>query len=158
MNRATIVPLKALIVVMIGIILASQVFVVPGVAESTAHIYPEFAYLKLPGIVVAVAFLFCVELALVCVWRLLSLVRTGTIFSRDAFKWVDAILLLVIVATVIILGAFIALQIAGVGSGPVMVICILGVIVGSGFALLVVVLRRLLRQASQLEHDLSEVV
>lgn len=158
MNRTAIASLKALLVIMILLILVSQVFVVPGVAASTAYIYPEFAYLELPGILVSVGFLLCVQLALVCVWRLLSLVRTGTIFSKDAFKWVDGILVLVIVATVIILGAFIALQIAGVGSGPVMVICTFGLILGSGFALLVVVLRGLLRQASQLEQDLAEVV
>ncbi len=158
MNRATIVPLKALIVVMIVLILAAQVFVVPDVAVTTAELKPELAYLTVPGIVVAIAFLLCVQLALVCVWRLLTFVRGSTIFSKDAFKWVDGILILVVVATVIILGAFITLQVAGIGSASVNVICALGVILGSGFALLVVVLRGLLRQASQLEQDLSEVV
>lgn len=158
MHRSVIVTLKALIVVMVVLVFACQLFVVPGVAEQTAHLNPEFAFLKFPGILIAVVFLLCVQLALVCVWRLLSLVRASTIFSKDAFKWVDGILFLVVAATVIILGSFIALQAAGVASGPVNVMCTLGAILGTGLALLVVVLRGLLRQASQLEQDLAEVV
>jgi len=158
MHRTAIATLKALIVVMILLILACQAFIVPGVAEQTALMNPEFAFLKVPGILITVAFLLCVQLALVCVWRLLSLVRGSVIFSQDAFKWVDGILVLVVAATLLILGSFITLQAVGVASGSVNVICALGVILGAGFALLVVVLRGLLRKASQLEQDLAEVV
>lgn len=157
MHSTVTVALKALIVVMILFMLAGQALVIPGVAVQTAMQYPEYAYLKVPGIVIAVAFLLCVQLALVCVWRLLSLVRASSIFSRDAFKWVDVILALVIGATLLIFTSFITLTAVGISS-PANVLCILGVILGSGFALLVVVLRGLLRKASQLEQDLSEVV
>lgn len=158
MHRTAIVTLKALIVVMIVLVLACQAFVVPDVAEQMASRNPEVAYLQLPGIVITIAFLLCVQLALVCVWRLLTLAGASVIFSADAFKWVNGILCLVIAATLLILGSFITLQAAGVASGAVNVICALGVVLGAGFALLVVVLRGLLRQASQLEQDLAEVV
>jgi hypothetical protein len=157
MHSTVSVALKALIVVMILIMLAGQIWVIPGVGAQTAMWYPDFAYLQLPGIVIAITFLLCVQLALVCVWRLLSLVRASSIFSPDAFKWVDVILALVIIATLLILTSFITLTAVGISS-PANVLCILGVILGSGFALLVVVLRGLLRKASQLEQDLSEVV
>ncbi len=157
MHSTVTVALKALLVVMILIMLAGQIWVIPGVAAQTARQYPEFAYLQLPGTVIAITFLLCVQLALVCVWRLLSLVRASSIFSPDAFKWVDVILALVIAATLLILTSFITLTAVGISS-PANVLCILGVILGSGFALLVVVLRGLLRKASQLEQDLSEVV
>jgi hypothetical protein len=158
MNRTAIVTLKALIVVMIVLMLVCQVVVVPSVAEQTAFLNPDVAFLEVPGILFAVAFLVCVQLALVCVWRLLSLVGASVIFSEDAFKWVTGILGLVVVATLLILGALVTFQLSGVSPGPLTVICLLGVILGAGFALLVVVLRGLLRQASQLERDLSEVV
>ena len=157
MHSTVTVALKALIVVMIVFMLAGQAWVIPGVAAQTAMQFPEYAYLELPGVVVAIAFLLCVQLALVCVWRLLSLVRASSIFSRDAFKWVDIILALVIGATLLIFTSFIVLSAVGISS-PANVLCILGVILGSGFALLVVVLRGLLRKASQLEQDLAEVV
>jgi hypothetical protein len=158
MNRTAIVALKALIVVMIALMLICQVVVVPSVAEQTASMNPDVAFLEVPGILFAVAFLVCVQLALICVWRLLSLVGASVIFSEDAFKWVDGILALVVIATLLILGALVTFQLSGVALGPLTVICLLGVILGAGFALLVVVLRGLLRQASQLERDLSEVV
>jgi hypothetical protein len=158
MHRTAIVALKSLIVVMIVLILACQVFIVPGVADQMAFRSPEIGYLKVPGILITAGFLLCVQLSLFCVWRLLSLVRGSVIFSEDAFKWVDGILVLVVAATLLILGSFATLQAAGVSSGSVNVICALGVILGAGFALLVVVLRGLLRKASQLEQDLAEVV
>ncbi len=157
MHRTTIVALKALLVVLILFMLAGQVWVIPAEAASTAAQYPDYAYLELPGTLVAAGFLLCVQLALICVWRLLTLVRGSSIFSRDAFKWVDAILALVIVATLLIFASFLTLTAVGISS-PANIFCILGVILGSGFALLVVVLRGLLHKASQLEQDLAEVV
>jgi hypothetical protein len=157
MHSTVTVALKALLVVMILIMLAGQIWVIPGAAAQTAMQHPEYAHLQLPGILITITFLLCVQLALVCVWRLLSLVRASSIFSPDAFKWVDVILALVIAATLLILISFITLTAVGVSS-PANVLCILGVILGSGFALLVVVLRGLLRKASQLEQDLAEVV
>jgi len=157
MHRTTIIALKALLIVMILFMLAGQALVIPGVAAQTAEQFPAYAYLQIPGIVVSILFLVCVQLSLICVWRLLSLVRGSSIFSRDAFKWVDGILALVVVATLLILASLITLTAVGISS-PANMICILGVILGSGFALLVVVLRGLLHKASQLEQDLAEVV
>ena len=157
MNRTVIHSLKALLAVMIAILLACQVLLIPSVAEQTAYMHPEFAYLQWPGILVSTVFLLCVQLALLCVWRLLTLVQGSSIFSQNAFKWVDAILWLVITATLLSLASFITLTVVG-NSSTVNLLCILGVILGAGFALLVVVLRGLLHKASQLEQDLAEVV
>jgi hypothetical protein len=105
-----------------------------------------------------VGFLLCVQVALVCVWRLLSLVRASIIFSDTAFTYVNIVLGLVALATLLIVGSFITLAIAGAASPSVTILCWLGIVVGSGLSLLVVVMRGLLRQASQLERDLAEVV
>ena len=137
---------------------AAPIFDQSAAYEMLTFMSPDVAFLEVPGILFAVAFLVCVQLALICVWRLLSLVRASVIFSEDAFKWVTGILALVVIATLLILGALVTFQLSGVSVGPLTVICLLGVILGAGFALLVVVLRGLLRQASQLERDLSEVV
>ncbi|AWB86783.1 DUF2975 domain-containing protein [Mycetocola zhujimingii] len=158
MDRTAIVALKALIVVMIALLLVCQVFVVPAVADQMAERSPELRYLEGPGILITVAFLVCVQVALLCVWRLVSLVRGSSIFSIDAFRWVDIILVAVAVATLLIAGSFITLALAGVASPSVTILCALGIVLGSGFGLLIVVLRGLLRKASQLEQDLAEVV
>jgi xanthosine utilization system XapX-like protein len=71
---------------------------------------------------------------------------------------VDVILGSIILATIIVLGSLITISNAQAGSPSIALLGVLGIIVGSMLALLVVVLRGLLRQASQLESDLAEVV
>lgn len=157
MNRAAILSLKALLAALIAVLLACQIWVIPGVAAQTVLQHPEFAYLQLPGILIAIAFVLCMQLSLVCTWQLLTLVRGFSIFSQNAFKWVDAILGLVIGATLLILASLITLTVVGISS-PANVLCVLGLVLGASFALLVVVMRGLLHKASQLEQDLAEVV
>ncbi|TFB58570.1 DUF2975 domain-containing protein [Cryobacterium sp. TMT1-62] len=158
MHKATIVSLKALIVAMIVLLLACQLFMVPGVARQSAETYADLGYLQTPGIIVAVLFLLCVQVVLVCVWRLLSMVRTSVIFSDNAFLWVDVILCAMVLATLLIGVSMATLASANVASPSVMLLCALGVVVGAGLALLILVLRGLLRNARQLQQDLSEVV
>ena len=158
MHRTAIVTLKTLILVLMALLLVCQVAVVPAVAQQMVDRSPQLGYLQVPGIIVTVGFLLCVQVALVCVWRLLSLVRASIIFSDTAFTYVNIVLGLVALATLLIVGSFITLAIAGAASPSVTILCWLGIVVGSGLSLLVVVMRGLLRQASQLERDLAEVV
>lgn len=158
MHKATIVSLKAVIVAMIALLLACQLFMVPGVARQAAESYADLDFLQAPGIVVAVLFLLCVQVVLVCVWRLLSMVRASVIFSDDAFVWVDIILGAIILATLLIGVSMATLALSNVASPSVMLLCALGVVVGAGLSLLIVVMRGLLRNARQLQQDLSEVV
>lgn len=158
MHKVTIVSLKVVIVAMLALLLACQLFMVPGVARQAAENYPDLNFLQIPGIVVAVLFLLCVQVVLVCVWRLLSLVRASVIFSDDAFVWVDIILSAIVLATLLIAISMATLASSHVASPSVMLLCALGVVVGAGLALLIVVMRGLLRNARQLQQDLSEVV
>lgn len=158
MQRPTILVLKALIAAMILLILACQLFLVPPTAHSMASTYPEFAGLEVPGIVIAGLFLLCIQVVNVCVWRMLSMVGEQNIFSTDAFRWVDVILGSIVAATALIAVAFAILASAGVGNPSILLLGSLGVVVGSGLSLLVIVLRGLLRNAAQLQQDLSEVV
>jgi hypothetical protein len=158
MDRSVIVALKALIVALITLLIVCQIFVIPGLAQQMIERSPEHSYLQVPGTFVTVGFLLCIQVALICVWRLLSLVRASSIFSNDSFAYVDVILGVVALATVLIIGSFITLAIAGAASPSVTVLCALGMVIGFGLALLIVVMRGLLRKASQLEKDLAEVV
>lgn len=155
MHRTAIVTLKTLIFVLIALLLACQVFVIPAVAQQMVEKSPPLGYLQVPRIVVTVGFLLCLQIALVCVWRLLSLVRASVLFRENAFTYVN-ILGLVALATLLILGSFITLAVAGGASPSVIMLSSLGIVVGSGLALMIVVMRGLLRKASEL--DLAEVV
>ena len=158
MQRATIVVLKLLIVVLFALVLVCQVFVVPAVAAQSAIRYGEISYLRVPGIVIGILFLLCVQVVLVCVWRLLSLVSADGIFSERAYPDIDVSLGAVAFATVLVAATLVTLLAVGVGNASIVLLCTLGIVVGAGLSLLIVVLRGLVRKASQLEHDLSEVV
>lgn len=158
MPRATIVTLKSLIAVLLTLLLICQVVIVPAVAAQSAWRYHEIAYLQVPGIVIGVLFLVCVQIVLVCVWRLLSLVAEDAIFSESAFPDVDISLGAVIGATALVAVTLVTLLTTGVMTPSIAMLCVLGIVVGGGLSLLIVVLRGLLRKAWQLEQDLSEVV
>jgi hypothetical protein len=158
MNRTTIVLLKALIAILIALLVFCQVFVIPRTVSGLASVYPEFSDLVWPGIIVGGVFALCAEVLLVCVWRLVTLVRVDSIFSERAFIWVDVALAAVSLATVLVIGALVILMVAGASPPSISLLCLIGAIVGAGLSLLLVVLRGLLRKASQLERDLSEVV
>lgn len=158
MNPRVSRALKALIVVLITLLLASQILVIPEVARITALRNPDVVQLEIPGIIGAVVFLALVEVTLVCVWFLLSLVQTDRIFRVEAFRYVDIILGALVAAGVLILAAYLVILANRAVSLSLSLLAILGVVVSAALALLVVVLRGLLRKALELEQDLSEVV
>ncbi len=158
MHQITIMLLKALIAVLLALLLLCQVVIVPIIAADMAERLPPFAYLQWPGVIASALFVLCLQAALACVWRLLTLAREGIIFNPRAFRYVDVILGSIITATIIVLGSLIIISNAQAGSPSITLLGVLGVIVGSILALLVVVLRGLLRKAAELESDLAEVV
>ncbi|MDX2026070.1 DUF2975 domain-containing protein [Microcella sp.] len=158
MNRITIVSLKALIGLLLALLLLCQVAVVPAIASQMADRIPPLAFLQWPGVIAAAVFVLCLQTALGCVWRLLTLTREGVIFNARAFRYVDVILAAIVVATVVVLGSLVVITNAGAATPSLALLGVLGVVVGSMLALLVVVLRGLLRKATQLESDLAEVV
>lgn len=150
--------LQALIVVLLALLVASQTLVIPEVARITALRNPDVDQLEIPGIIGAVIFIGLIEVTLVCVWFLLSLVQTDRIFRVEAFRYVDIILGALIAAGLLILVSYIVIVGSRAVSLSLTLLAVLGVVVSAALALLVVVLRGLLRKALELEQDLSEVV
>ncbi len=150
--------LKALIILLLGLLLASQILVIPEVARITAVRNPDVAWLEVPGIVGAVLFIGLIQVTLVCIWFLLSLVQEDRIFRIEAFRYVDIILGALVAAGVLILASYVVIVASRAVSLSLSLLAVLGIVVSSALALLVVVLRGLLRKALDLEQDLSEVV
>ena len=158
MQPRVILALRVLIAIVLLLLLIAQFIAVPFVAADFAVRYPKFAPLRAPATVATILLILCVEINFVCVWQLLSLVRRGAIFSREAFRWVRGILLGLIAATAIVAVSFLILLAAGAVTPSISLLLVFGVVVGSGLCLLVLVLRGLLEKALRLEEDLSEVV
>lgn len=107
----------------------------------------------------------CVQVVLVCTWRLLTMVRRGTVFSHAAFRFVDVTAGAIAVAAALVFGIACALAPGeDVAPGVVLLVCLASAATG-GVALLVWVLRSLLAQAvardaeaRELQAELSEVI
>ncbi|WP_432187171.1 DUF2975 domain-containing protein [Streptomyces sp. Tue6028] len=105
------------------------------------------------------------QVALVCVWRLVTMVRRGTVFSHAAFRYVDGIIG-AIVAAALVWFAVTALNAPGQRDDPGVTVIMGGVGVAIlGVALIVHVLRMLLTQAvardveaAQMQAELDEVI
>jgi hypothetical protein len=101
----------------------------------------------------------------VCVWRLVTMVRRGTVFSHAAFRHVDVIIG-AIVGAALVWFAVTALNAPGQRDDPGVTLIMGGVGVAIlGVALIVVVLRMLLAQAvardaeaAQMQAELDEVI
>ena len=157
MNKLAIRLLRvALVVLLLGFVLAQVLL--PVFAYEAGTTYPELAYLVVPYSVAGILAIACGQVALIVVWRLLSLVAGGVIFTRRALRWVDVITACAAVATVLSAGPMIHLLFfVGVG-GPLILwlaACLAG---GMAFVLLMVAMRGLLESAIADRTELDEVI
>jgi hypothetical protein len=147
----------ALVVLLLGTVLAQVL--VPVFASEVGTTFPEVAYLVVPYSVAAILFIGCGQVALLVVWRLLSLVSGGVIFTRRSVRWVDVITSCAAVATVLSAGVLIhMLGFVPGGGGPMiyyLAACVAG---GLAFVLLMVVMRGLLVSAIADRTELDEVI
>lgn len=159
MHPALNVALRILLVVFFLGALVIQAVFLPLFAVEAARELPEVAYLQIPYLVLTIGMVACVQVALVAIWRLLTLVRRSTIFSVRAFRWVDVIIGAALTASAIAIGILVHLSVFINAGPPIVVLALFATAtVGLTVTLLVVVMRGLLRQATALEGELAEVV
>lgn len=159
MNTFTVNALRAFIAAALGVLLLIQTVALPLTAHDLAVDAPEFAYLRVPLLVVCIAGLACVQAVLVCTWRLLTMTSDGEVFSDDARPWVDAIIVSLVVGCVLWVGTGLWLG-SEPGVGPITVILapiVAGAASGAA-ALLMSVMKMLLVQATAQSVELAEVV
>lgn len=163
MGKLTVRALRAVLVV----VLVGTVFVQGSMVWALAT-EPEEGSGSLPLTPVRVATILgvvSVQVALVCVWRLVAMVRRGTVFSHAAFRYVDVVIG-AIVAVALVWFVVTAINAPGQREDPGVTVIMAGIGVAIlGVALVVLVLRMLLAQAvardgeaAQLRDELDEVI
>ncbi|GAA3477239.1 DUF2975 domain-containing protein [Streptomyces yanii] len=163
MGKLTVWALRAVLVV----VFAGTVFVQAGMVWAlVSGSDPEDGSLPLtPLRVVTILGMVSVQVALVCVWRLVAMVRRGTVFSHAAFRYVD-VMIGAIVAASLVWFAVTVLNAPGQRADPGVTVIMGGVGVAIlGVALMVLVLRMLLAQAvardveaAQMQAELDQVI
>ena len=139
----------------VALVLA-QVRILPAMYDDWVRESPELAGTQWL-LAVSVLELLCVQVIIVCTWKLLTLVKADRIFSDDALVWVNAIVAAMAAAWVLLLGTF--LYVLGPeGSAGLSVAMLLMLVAGAVVGLLMVVMRALLRQATSLRTDLESVI
>ena len=156
-TRRVVVPLRILLGLAFAALLVAQVAFLPALSRAMAEDSPELAYLRWPTLVVAVLGLGCVQVVIVCTWKLLTLVEDDRIFSAASMVWVDAIVGAIAAAWLLLLGTFVWSLVSVGLPGPPLVLLLL-LVAGAVVGLLVVVMRALLQQATTLRADLEAVI
>lgn len=164
MANLTVLALLAVI----AALLAGSVFIQTVMVIANARELDEgLADLSAPYLVLATVVLgiVTVQIVLVCVWRLLTMVRHGTVFSHAAFRYVD-IVIGAIVAAALLLFVLAVLLTPGEEVAPGMILMMGGAVLAVfGVALVVLIMRMLLAQAvardaeaAQLQAELEDVI
>jgi hypothetical protein len=125
----------------------------------------DVADVSVPFIVITVLGIVTIQVTVVCVWRLVTMVRRGTVFSHAAFRYVDVVIGAVAAASLLTFGLGVVLA-PGETVAPGVVLLIGGMaVIIAGIALIVLVMRMLLAQAvardaeaHHLQAELDEVI
>jgi len=165
MGTLTLLALRiVLALVLVGSVFV-QVVMVPLLASDLDELNADHAYLRTPLLVFAVVGIATIQVVLVCVWRLLTMVRRGTVFSDAAFRYVDVVIGAITAASLLTFALGVVLA-PGEAVAPGVVLLVGGAaVLVAGIALIVLVMRMLLAQAvardaeaHHLQAELDEVI
>lgn len=165
MGKLTVLALRAVLVVLLAGSLFVQTVMVALLANDLEELDAELAYLRTPILVITVLGIATAQVVLVSVWRLVTMVRRGTVFSHAAFRYVHTIIGAFVAAALVVFALAVVLA-PGEAVAPGVVLLICGIVVALlGVALIVLVLRMLLAQAvardveaARMQAELDEVI
>lgn len=147
--------------VMVG--LFGAMVVIPGAAEEEVARIPAYAPYQGLYVTLAILAVLGILVAISAVWMLLSMVGHGTIFTPRAFRWVDVVIGGTGFATLLAAGVTVHLMVVDL---PVDEMQILGAMLGTAactglggvFVLITIVMRQLLKKATNLQAEMAQVV
>lgn len=168
MGRFTILALRGVIAVALAGSLVVQCVIAPLLWQDLAT---SPAGVRVALVAILVLGVLALQVIAVCVWRLLTMVRRGTVFSFAAFRYVDGVIGAIAAASVLtfgiaVVGAHHNRTTPGDEIAPGLIAMVCGAsLVIAGVALIVLVLRMLLAQAvaldsraRHLQSELDEVI
>lgn len=161
MSRLTISVLRVVIATALAGSLVVQTVIVPLLWQD---LLGEPDWFRVGVVTIIVLGILAMQVFAVCVWMLLTKVRRGSIFSPASFRYVDVVIGAIAAAAILTFAFAALLAPTDIAPGLVAIIGGVGLAVG-GMALVVVVMKALLRQAiareteaQTLRGELDEVI
>jgi hypothetical protein len=155
--RLAVIPLRVALAALFGLLVLLQVMSLPGQFAHMARESPEDAHLRWPSLAVSVLVLVCVQVVIVCTWKLLSMVMDDRIFTERSLVWVDGIVGAVGAGWLLMFGVLLFVGFTADDPGAPILLTVL-VLCGAVLGLLLVVMRALLQQATRLRTDMEAVI
>lgn len=155
--RRAVRPLQGVLALTFGLLVVLQTLSFPGQFSHMAREDPDLAYLRWPLTAFTVVEILCAQVVIVCTWRLLGLVRQDRIFSLESFRWVDRIIGSIVTAWLLLVGVTVWVGVRADDPGLPLLLVFL-VTAGAGFGLLLLVMRALLEQATDLRTEMDAVI
>ncbi len=165
MGKLTVLSLRAVIVALLAGTVFVQAVMVPLLVRDFEDADAALASVRTPVAVIVVLGVVAAQAVLVCVWRLVTMVRRGTVFSLGAFRYVHVVIGAFVAAALLVCALGVVLA-PGEAVAPGVVLLLGGVALAvMGVALIVLVLRMLLAQAvardieaARMRAELAEVI
>ncbi|MFE6133239.1 DUF2975 domain-containing protein [Streptomyces sp. NPDC056437] len=165
MGKLTVLALRAVLVGLLAGSVFVQAVMVPLLAIDMESLDADVAYLRTPFLVITVLGIVTVQVVLICVWRLVTMVRRGTVFSEAAFRYVHIVIGAIVAAALLLLALGVVLAPGEAVPPGIVLLMGGGVMAALGVALIVLVLRMLLAravardvEAAQMRAELAEVI
>ncbi|SDJ80953.1 Protein of unknown function [Lentzea albidocapillata subsp. violacea] len=156
-ERWAVTALRVFLVALFGILVVLETLSIPGSYAHMAEQNPDQAHLRWPSTIVSIFWVVCVQVVIVATWKLLTLVRKDLIFTEGAIKWVDVMVWAIAAAWVVLVGVFIWVGVNADDPG-VIVLFFLFTSAVSVIGLVLVVMRALLKRATELRADMESVI
>jgi hypothetical protein len=168
MGNLAVLVLRAVIAIALAGSLLVQCVIVPLLWQDMEQARAD---VRVPLVVIVVLGVLTMQVTAVCIWRLLTMVRRGTVFSLAAFRYVDIVIGAIAAASVLTFGIAVVAAHSNrttpgdeIAPGLVAMVCGASLVI-AGVALIVLVLRMLLAQAvaldsraRHLQSELDEVI
>lgn len=149
MTHPTIAVLRGIIALALAGSVIVQAMILPAVWRDTEG---TELWRRVVLVTLLALFVGAMQVIAVCVWQLLTKVRQGSVFSRSSFGYVDAVIVSLAAAAVVVFGLAALMAAGEAAPGVVGLVCGAALVFG-GVALVVVVMRALLRQAIDRESE-----
>ncbi|MFJ5261939.1 DUF2975 domain-containing protein [Streptomyces sp. NPDC088387] len=157
MAEMTVRALRAVIAVLLAGSVFFQVLVVTLLFVDPEEGGELAGYQRVFGVVIVVLGFVAAEAVLLCVWKLVTMARRGTVFSDAAFRYVDIVVVAFVAAAVLVLALGTVLA-PGEAVAPGLILLAGGFALAVlGVGLIVLVLRTLLAQAVAREIEAARM-